>query len=181
MRTIFLDRDGVINTDFGYVNKWSDFKLIKGTLEALQLLTKHNFNIIILTNQAGIAKGFYTENDFKKLTNKFHIFCMQNDIKILDTLFCPHHKDGIVKEYAKDCDNRKPKSGMFFRASALHKVELTKAIMVGDNITDIIGSTNAGINNNFIVNSDYKNFKFNNKINFKIKENLFEVVKEILN
>ena len=103
MKTIFLDRDGVINKDFGYVNKWDQFKLINGTLKALQTLSKNNFNIIIVTNQAGIAKGFYTEEDFHTLTRKFEHFCLNNDIKILHTFYCPHNKDGIIKRYSKDC------------------------------------------------------------------------------
>ena len=71
MKTIFLDRDGVINENFGYVSKWSDFKFIDGSIEALQLLTKNKFKIIIVTNQSGIARGYYTVNDFETLTKNF--------------------------------------------------------------------------------------------------------------
>ncbi|MDC1210243.1 HAD-IIIA family hydrolase, partial [Pseudomonadota bacterium] len=96
MKTIFLDRDGVINEDSGYVHNWDKFKFIDGSLKALQLLTKNNFNIIIVTNQAGIAKGFYTEIDFKNLSSEFLRFCSQNKIKIMDTFYCPHHIDGVI-------------------------------------------------------------------------------------
>ena len=179
MKTIFLDRDGVINKDFGYVNKWDQFKLIKGTLKALQTLTKNNFNIIIVTNQAGIAKGFYTEEDFHALTRKFEHFCLKNDVKILNTFYCPHHKDGIIKNYAKDCKNRKPNSGMFLKAAKLYNINLKKAIMVGDNITDIVASTNAGIKINYLIKSHLTKEDLNKKITFIVKENLLSVTNEI--
>ena len=181
MKTIFLDRDGVINKDFGYVHKWADFELINGTIEALQILTKNKFNIIIITNQAGIAKGFYTENDFKKLTNKFKNFCLNNHIKILHTFYCPHHKDGIVKRYTKNCKSRKPNSGMFFKAAKLYNIDLEKAIMVGDNYTDITASKNAGIKTNYLIKSSLTKQDLNNKITFAVKENLLSVTSEIGN
>ena len=82
---IFLDRDGVINIDSGYVHKWSEFEFIEGTLEALKYLTKLGIKLIIVTNQGGIAKGFYTEEDFQELNNKMIDRMRSNDIKILDT------------------------------------------------------------------------------------------------
>jgi D-glycero-D-manno-heptose 1,7-bisphosphate phosphatase len=181
MKTIFLDRDGVINRDFGYVNKWKDFEFIEGSLEALQILTKNEFSIIIVTNQAGIAKGLYTENDFQKLTNDFYFFCLKNNVKILDTFYCPHHKDGTVKKYTKSCKNRKPNSGMFLKAAKIYNIELTKAIMVGDNITDITASISAGIRNNYLVKPDLTKEKLSNELKFTIKENLLSVTREISN
>lgn len=181
MKTIFLDRDGVINHDFGYVSKWKNFELIKGSLEALQILTENEFSIIIVTNQAGIAKGFYTENDFQKLTNDFEFFCLNNNVKILDTFYCPHHKDGTIKEYAKSCKNRKPNPGMFLDAAKLYNIELTKAIMVGDNITDMTASISAGIRKNYLVKPNLTKEKLSNKFKFTIKENLLSVTREISN
>lgn len=180
MKTIFLDRDGVINENFGFVSKWSDFKFIDGSVEALQLLTKKNYKIIIVTNQSGIARGYYTVNDFEALTENFSNFCFHNNIQILETLFCPHHKDGVVQAYKKDCYNRKPNPGMFLKASEMYNLNLSEATMVGDSETDIVASSNAGIKKNFLVNTSlsYKVLKLNLK--FKIKKNLLEVTKEIL-
>ena len=180
MKTIFLDRDGVINEDLGYVSSWNNFKFIHGSIEALQKLTKFNFNLIIVTNQSGIARGYYSEDDFKKLQEKFLNFCLNNNINILDIFYCPHHKDGIINPYVKDCINRKPNSGMFFRASKRHKINLSKAYMVGDKITDIIASSNAGIKNNFLVNTTIKEKMIDLNFNFEIKKNLLEVTKHIL-
>tara|TARA_B110000971_G_C19870600_1_gene435953 strand:+ start:111 stop:668 length:558 start_codon:yes stop_codon:yes gene_type:complete len=180
MRTIFLDRDGVINEDFGYVYKWADFKFIEGSLKALQILTKNKFNIIIVTNQAGIAKGFYTEADFKKLNSEFLIFCLQKKIRIMDIFFCPHHIDAVIPEYNKFCKNRKPESGMFFKASKIYNIKLETCIMIGDNITDIIASNNAGIKENYLVNYKNKNLKPESNLNFKFKKSFLTATKEIL-
>lgn len=180
MKTIFLDRDGVINEDFGYVHQWKDFKFIEGSLKALQLLTKNNFHIIIVTNQAGIAKGLYNEIDFKHLTSEFLNFCVNNKVKILDTFFCPHHIDGVIPKYSIACSNRKPESGMFLKASKLYDIDMKSSIMVGDNITDILASVNAGIKENYLVNNKKLNTDLEKKINFKIKKNLINVTEEIL-
>ena len=179
MKTIFLDRDGVINEDHGYVHKWDNFDFIPGSLKALQILTKHEYKIIIITNQAGIARGYYTEYDFKTLTNQFYNFCKINDVKILDTIYCPHHKDGKIKKYIKDCRCRKPNPGMFYKASKKHKINLNESIMVGDHFTDLIASSNAGVIKNFLVNKNY-NLKNNNlKLAFTFKSDLLSVIREI--
>ena len=180
MKTIFLDRDGVINEDFGYVHLWQDFNFIEGSLEALQLLTKNDFHIIIITNQAGIAKGLYSEIDFNNLTSEFLDFCINNEVKILDTFFCPHHIDGVIPKYSKACKNRKPESGMFLKASKKYDIDLKSSIMVGDNITDIMASTKAGIKENYLVNNTKLNTDIEKKINFKIKKNLLKVTDEII-
>ena len=179
MKTVFLDRDGVINKDYGYVNKWEDFIFIAGSLEALAILSQKKFRIIIVTNQAGIAKGYYTENDFKILTRRFNSFCKDKDIIIFDTFYCPHHIDGVVEKYRKVCNSRKPCSGMFLKAMKKHKINVKDSLMVGDKITDLIASSNAGIEMNFLVNEKKKISNSKPKINFKVRPNLLSVVKEI--
>jgi len=179
MNTIFLDRDGVVNEDYGYVNKWENFVFIPGSLEALQILSKNDFMIIIVTNQAGIARGYYTEKDFEKLTNTFNNFCEKKEIRIHDTFYCPHHVDGVVKKYRKACNFRKPNSGMLLKAIKKHKINLRNAVMVGDNIKDLIASSNAGIEANFLVNKKKQEPSSAIKINYEIRANLLSVVKEI--
>ena len=179
MKTIFLDRDGVINEDLGYVGHWKDFQFIDGSVKALQKLTKNHFKIIIVTNQSGIARGYFTKGDFETLTKKFVEFCNQNQIEILNTFFCPHHIEGVVDSYSKHCNDRKPNPGMFIRAAKIYKINLKKAIMVGDKLTDVIASSNAGIKKNFLVNVDKKNLVYKN-IDFEIKANLLDVTNQIL-
>ena len=180
MKTIFLDRDGVINHDFGYVHQWDNFEIIDGSIDALKILTKRKFGIIIITNQAGIAKGLFSENQFLHLTKKFNEFCLINNIKIVDTIYCPHHKDGIVKKYSKDCFNRKPNPGMFFKAAKLHSANLSKSIMVGDRITDIIAATKAGIKRKVLINPDNNTPTYEQNLNFDVKKNLITVVEDII-
>ena len=180
MKTIFLDRDGVINKDFGYVHKWDNFEFINGSLIALQNLTKNNFQIIIVTNQAGIARGLYTENDLQILTTNFFNFCSKNKVKILDLMFCPDHIDGVIPKYTKCCNNRKPKPGMFIKASKRYNLELKSSVMIGDNITDIQASTSAGIIKNYLVDNKNKDIISTEKLNFIFKKNLLEASNEII-
>lgn len=179
MKTVFLDRDGVINKDYGYVNKWEDFIFIAGSLEALEILSQKKFRIIIVTNQAGIAKGYYTENDFKILTRRFNSFCKDKGIIICDTFYCPHHIDGVVEKYRTVCNSRKPYSGMFLKAIKKHKINVKDSLMVGDKMTDLIASSNAGIEINFLVSEKKKISNSKPKIKFKVRPNLLSIVKEI--
>ena len=99
-KAVFLDRDGVINFDHGYVHKFSDFKLRPGVVKGLKLLIKKNFNIFIITNQAGIAKKKFTLNDFIKLHKKIKNFSGKN-INFDDVQFSPFHRDGKIKKYKR--------------------------------------------------------------------------------
>jgi D-glycero-D-manno-heptose 1,7-bisphosphate phosphatase len=181
MNTIFLDRDGVINENYGYVHNWKNFDIIAGSLKALQLLTKNNFQIIIVTNQSGIAKGIYTEVNFHILMNEFNKFCLNNNIEILDVIYCPHHENAIIKKYKKKCQNRKPSPGMFFQASRKYKINLKNSIMVGDNVSDIIAANRAGIKMKYLIDPLLKIKITDTKLCFKTKPNLLNVVEEIIN
>lgn len=114
------------------------------------------------------------------MTKKFNEFCLIHNIKIVDTIYCPHHKDGIIKKYSKDCFNRKPNHGMFFKASKLHGINLSKSIMVGDRITDIIAAANAGIKRKILIDPVNKNHRFEQNLNFEVKKNLISLVKDII-
>ena len=109
IKTIFLDRDGVINKEVNYLHKIEDFEFIDGVFDTCQYFKSLNYKIIITTNQSGISRGYYTEIDFQKLTNwmlgQFNI----NNIDILDVIHCPHLPSDL-------CDCRKPKPGMFLAA-----------------------------------------------------------------
>lgn len=176
MKTIFLDRDGVINRDIGYVSKWENFYFLSGVIEALQFFTKNKIEIIIITNQSGLARGLFTTNDYELLNCSFKNFCLNNKIKILDIYHCPHHPKGIIKEFSKNCNCRKPKPGLFLRAIKEHKVNINKSFMVGDKISDMEAARSAGIKNLFIIqtNNDLKD-----SLNYNIIRDLFEVTKLI--
>lgn len=134
---IFLDRDGTINVDKSYIHRWSDFEMIPGSLEALQKLTQEKIPIYIVTNQAGIAKGFFTEADFQALTQKMLSYFSQEGICIADVLYCPHHPQGLVKKYAINCSCRKPGTELVEKVLIEKKYAAQNCVMMGDKQIDI--------------------------------------------
>ena len=163
MKALFLDRDGVINHDYGHVHTWDKFDFIDGSIDALYALSKLKIKIIIVTNQAGIAKGYFTEKN----------------IVVEDYFYCPHHEEGVIPKYKICCNCRKPKSGMFFEARKKYNLDLSECIMIGDKISDIIAAQSAGIKKNFLVNNeDNDTFNFNNK-NYTKKKDLLDCVEDI--
>jgi D-glycero-D-manno-heptose 1,7-bisphosphate phosphatase len=155
-KCIFLDRDGVINKDLGYVYKWDDFKFLPGVIEALKDLTYHEISIVIVTNQSGIARGFYTEQEFLTLNDCMLEYFKSEGIQILDVFYCPHLTSGIVPKYAVDCSCRKPKSGMFHLAFDKYNIDPFSSIMVGDKVSDIVAATNAGIHTSYFVGNRFE-------------------------
>ncbi len=134
IRAVFLDRDGTINiNEPEYTHKIEDFKFIDGAIEALQKLSQTNYKIFVVTNQSGIARGYYTEKDYEILTNWFLDFCSKNNIRIDGVYHCPHYP-----EITGDCECRKPKPGMLIQAAKEHGVSLAKSWMIGDSDSDIM-------------------------------------------
>jgi D-glycero-D-manno-heptose 1,7-bisphosphate phosphatase len=148
IKTIFLDRDGVINKEVNYLHRPEDFEFIYGIFDACLHFKSLGYEIIIITNQSGISRGYYSQNDYQKLTkwmlNQFN----NNGISILDTYHCPHSPES-------SCNCRKPRPGMFLSASKKHNIEMSESWMIGDKETDITGANNAGINNTILVKSGH--------------------------
>ena len=141
MKTVFLDRDGVINVslpDKGYVRTWADFTFIRNAKEAIRHLTESGFRIIVITNQAGIGRGIVSERHLMDIHHR-----MSTEITTagghLDAIYyCPHRPE-------VGCACRKPKPGMLLRAAQDHDIDLSKAYFVGDFITDIEAGRSAGV------------------------------------
>lgn len=150
---IFLDRDGVINHDTGYVSNWEDFKFIDGVLEALEEFCNKGIKLIIVTNQSGIARGYYSEDDYYRLTQKMLEFMKRNNIHISAVYHCPHLKNGLVEMYAIDCDCRKPKAGMITKGINNFFLNPDSCIMIGDKYSDKMAAKAAGIKNFFYINN----------------------------
>ncbi|MFW9936249.1 MAG: D-glycero-beta-D-manno-heptose 1,7-bisphosphate 7-phosphatase [Candidatus Thorarchaeota archaeon] len=129
---IFLDRDGVINKEVNYLSNPDDFEFIPGSIEALKILKELNFLLIIITNQAGIARGFFTEESLKKIHDKMNKILQENSIKLDEIFICPHHPD-----FTGPCDCRKPSPGMIFKAKEKYNIDLRKSFMVGDTLKDV--------------------------------------------
>ena len=131
-KAIFLDRDGVINKEVSYLSNPNDFEFIEGSIEALKILKQKGFLIIIITNQAGIARGFFTEDTLEAIHNKMIRILKQNNIELDDIYYCPHHP-----EFTGPCDCRKPNTGMLLKAQLEYNIDLTNSYIVGDTLNDI--------------------------------------------
>ncbi|MFX0001890.1 MAG: D-glycero-beta-D-manno-heptose 1,7-bisphosphate 7-phosphatase [Candidatus Hodarchaeota archaeon] len=131
-RAVFLDRDGVINKEVNYLSNPKNFKFIKGSIEALKILKQKGFLLIIITNQAGIARGFFTEETLKTIHNKMISRLEKQGIELDDIYYCPHHPD-----FTGPCNCRKPNPAMILKAKSKYNIDLTKSYMVGDTLNDI--------------------------------------------
>ena len=139
-RAVFLDRDGVINEDFGYVGSLDRFHFIDGIFEALQILQSRGFLLIVVTNQSGIARGYYSLQDFFALSRYMLQELSKRGIAIKEIFYCPHHPD-------EGCSCRKPNPGMIMKASKKYDIDLANSWMVGDKPSDIEAGMRAGIKN----------------------------------
>ena len=140
---VLLDRDGVINVEKSYLYKIEDFEYEKNVVEGLLKLRDLGYKFAIITNQAGIARGYYTEEDYLKL-EKFITEDLENKgIKIEKTYYCPHHPEG-KGNYRIECECRKPNTGNFLKAIEEFQIDVKKSFMVGDRITDLIPAEKLG-------------------------------------
>ena len=149
IKTIFLDRDGVINKEINYLHKIDNFEFIDGVFQACQYLISLGYKIIIITNQSGISRGYYTENDFKIITDWMKAEFKKNDITIFDIFHCPHLPDS-------NCNCRKPKPGMLLEAKYKHNIDMQNSWVIGDKEDDIKAANHAGIKNTILVRSGHK-------------------------
>ena len=146
---LFLDRDGVINVDIKYAHKKRDFVFVEGIFDLVKAANKYGFLVIVVTNQSGIARGYYSENHFLELTSWMKEEFYKEGAIIDAVYYCPHHPVYGLGEYQLDCDCRKPKAGMFYKAIRDFKIDIDRSIMIGNNETDLIASTLAGVRQNF--------------------------------
>ena len=144
-KAIFLDRDGVINVERNYVHRVEDFEFIEGIFELCALVQRLNFRIIIITNQAGIGRGYYTKDDFDRLTEWMLTQFRARGIRIEKVYCCPYHPIAGVGEYRKNSPDRKPNPGMILKAKREFDLDLSNSILVGDKDSDIDAGRTAGV------------------------------------
>ncbi|NOG45296.1 MAG: HAD family hydrolase [Calditrichaeota bacterium] len=136
-KAIFLDRDGTLNEEMGYINHASRFKVFDYTFKAIRILNNSGFLVFVITNQSGLARGYFDEDLLSDIHNRFIEDAKKEDAIIEQVYFCPHHKDGVIKKYKKDCDCRKPKPGMLLKARDEYNLSLENSFMIGDRYKDI--------------------------------------------
>lgn len=170
-RALFLDRDGVVNKEKNYLYKIEDFEFIDGIFETCRYFQNKGYMIVIITNQAGIARGKYTEKDLKIL-NKWMIQEFENEnIKISRVYHCPHHPD-----FTGECECRKPKAKMILDAQKDLNIDLKNSILVGDKNSDIEAGIKAGIIKNYLITTGHK--LDTNKFKVKVVNNLQELIND---
>ena len=146
-RAIFLDRDGIINVDSGYVHKIEDFKFTSGIFKTLQYLQKQGYILVIVTNQSGIARGYYDEQAYMDLTIHMMEKLSLKGISIKGVYHCPHGPD-------EGCRCRKPRSGMFKVAQKEFKLDMKNSWMIGDKESDMKAGVNAGVKNRILLSKE---------------------------
>lgn len=148
-KTIFLDRDGVINKEVNYLHRIKDCEFIDGIFEACTYFQNIGFKIVIITNQSGIARGYFNENDYQILTNWISLQFTEKNIHLLEIFHCPHGPDS-------NCNCRKPKPGMFLEAQNKYNIDMKKSWLIGDKEDDVIAANNAGITNTILLRSGHR-------------------------
>jgi len=156
---IFLDRDGVVNYDNGYTYKWEKFKFKKYVEKGLAYLQDKNYLIFIVTNQAGIAKGYFKEIDFHILHKKIKTYLAKKNIYFDDVKYCPYHPGAIIKEYKKKTQYRKPGNLMLKEIIKEWDIDIKKSIMIGDKSTDELAARKSKIYYEYDLNNFYKQIK----------------------
>jgi D-glycero-D-manno-heptose 1,7-bisphosphate phosphatase len=148
-KALFHDRDGVVNVEKNYLHKIEDFELMEGILDVCRAYAERGYLIIIVTNQSGISRGYYTEEDFGRLSEWMVEYFNALGITITHIYHCPHHEsiDGV-------CECRKPSPGMFLEARKEYDLDMSASVMIGDNERDIEASLKAGVGKNILLTSE---------------------------
>lgn len=148
---MLLDRDGVINVDHGYVSRPEEFEFVPGVLEFLHAAQAHGFLLVVVTNQSGIARGYFNQRQYTALQEHMCARLSAEGIDLAAVYVCPHHPDGSVPEFTIDCDCRKPKPGLILRAARDLHLDLKRSILVGDKESDIEAAHKADVGKAFLL------------------------------
>lgn len=145
MKAAFIDRDGVINEERDYVYRVQDFQVLPGVFDGMRLLRQNGWTLVVVTNQAGIARGLYTEADYAALTAHMRSLFAAEGAPLDAVYHCPHHPTAGLGPYRIDCDCRKPRPGMLLRAAADLGLTLAESVIVGDKESDLEAGRAAGL------------------------------------
>lgn len=162
-KVIFIDRDGTINKEVNYLYKKEDFEFIPNAQNAIKMFRELGYRVFVITNQAGVARGYYKEKDINILHKYINELLEKENTKIDSYYYCPHHPEGIIDGYSYVCNCRKPQIGMIEQALDDYDIDLSNSIFIGDKEIDIETGKNARIGKCYLVRSghwiDEKNTK----------------------
>ncbi|WP_105213309.1 D-glycero-beta-D-manno-heptose 1,7-bisphosphate 7-phosphatase [Pseudoalteromonas sp. T1lg22] len=152
-KAVFLDRDGVINVDHAYVHKAEDFEFIDGVFGACLAFQNMGYRLIVVTNQSGIGRGYYSEAQFAELSEWMTAQFAAHGVQLDAIYYCPHHPTKGQGEYGVDCDCRKPEPGMLQQGIEAFDLDPSQCIMVGDKHGDMLAAKSCGIGTKILVRS----------------------------
>ena len=153
-RALFLDRDGVINIDKVHTYKIEDFEFQDGIFNLCKKNELKDYIIIVITNQSGISRKIYTEDDYHILTKFMLEKFKEKNIDITKVYYCPYHPDFPIKKYKNLINHRKPNPGMILDAKEEFNIDLENSVLIGDNLSDIQAGINAGIKKNILISDE---------------------------
>lgn len=156
-KALFLDRDGIINQEKNYVHRIGDFEFMDGIFDLLSYAQSQNYLLIIVTNQAGIARGYYSEDDFHRLNSWMLKQFREKGIHITQVYYCPYHPTHGIGEYKKESEFRKPGPGMILQALKEHGIDPSESLLIGDKESDIEAGVKAGLQKSILLKSDRYN------------------------
>ena len=148
---LFLDRDGVINEEIGYLHRFEDVRFIPGAADLIRTANAANMPVVVITNQAGIGRGLYTEAQFHTLMQAMRNALATGNARLDAVYFSPFHPEHGLGDYRRDTDCRKPMPGMLLRAAAEHGIDLAASVLVGDRCSDIQAGGVAGVPHRFLL------------------------------
>jgi D-glycero-D-manno-heptose 1,7-bisphosphate phosphatase len=143
-QAVFCDRDGVIVRDVEYLSDPAKIEILEGVPRAVSLLKEHSFLVVVVTNQSGVARGFFPEHAVHQINKTINMLLSVQGASIDSFYYCPHHAQGVIAQYRLECECRKPKPGMLLRAAGELGIDLRRSLMVGDKISDIAAGKSAG-------------------------------------
>lgn len=152
-KALFLDRDGVINLEQGYVHSEADFIFKEGIFDLCRAAQALDYLLIVVTNQAGIARGYYTEEQFLALTDWMNRQFAEQQVKITRVYYCPYHPVHGIGKYKVDSPDRKPRPGLLLRAREDLDLDLGASVLIGDAVSDIKAGMEAGVGRLILLRS----------------------------
>jgi len=140
IKCIFFDRDGVLIKNYGYLCDKNKIKWLKGAINSIKILNKKKIKVIVVSNQSGVARGYFTEKKLKEFHRFMNFILKKNKAKIDSFFYSPYHPNGKVKKYRKQSNLRKPGNGMLLKAQRKFKLNFSECIMIGDKTTDYLSA-----------------------------------------
>ena len=164
IKAFFFDRDGVLIKNYGYLINHNKIKWLKGAIKAIRFLNKKKIKIIVVTNQSGVARGYFSIKELKKFHDNFMYKLSKHKAYVNKIYYCPFYKYGNILKYKKDSFDRKPNPGMILKALKSFKIEKDNSFMIGDSKSDYLASKRAGI-------------KFEYKKNYRLDKQVKNIIK----